>query len=93
MRLALALLAVLLSWPLVAQEKPTLPQAAPTLTEADTLRIRTFELTLENLTLRLKTAESEARAFLATLQKPGFVLQRQDDGSWRYQPVPPEKKD
>jgi hypothetical protein len=89
-RLVLALLLLLPAFTFGQQAPPPPPpptqviQQSATLPEAAQLKIRVFELTMENLNIRAMAVEAEARAYMATLQKPGFKLQKADNGEWAY---------
>lgn len=83
---------VALTCPLWAQAPP-----APTLTEADALKLAVAELTVENSALRLEAARRDAEQLLRSLQREGYVLtkERGADGvaRWVYRPVPAPERD
>lgn len=76
---------VLLSAPVLAQDV-----TAPTLAPDAAMRIQVFELTAENLSLKIAILQAEAQknqqaaaAYIATLAKDGYQLTRGEQG-WRY---------
>jgi hypothetical protein len=80
----------------------------PTVGELDGLKLDKVVLSIENLQLKLTQGKAElekmdadARAYVATLQKPGYQLTKDQQGKWIYQvepakvteaPKAPEKK-
>lgn len=97
-RLIIALIASLCSvaTPALAQDalKPgaTAPVvAAPVVSELDALKLDKLVLADENVRLRIAQAQqelsrlqSEAQAYVQTLQKPGYTLTRDERGAWVY---------
>lgn len=78
---------LLLGAPLLAQAE------APTLTEDQLLRLTNIELKAEVLQLRIAVLQSEfaklqgeANTYVATLQKPGYRLEKVE-GKWTYTPI------
>jgi hypothetical protein len=61
---------------------------APTVTLEQTRTLQVFDLTIENLALRIELAKREKAEFLNSLQKSGYTLQRREDGLWVYIPIP-----
>lgn len=82
----------MLTVPVLAQDAP-----APTLTEADALKLAVAELAVENLALRLEAARRDAEQLLRSLQREGYTLskERGTDGvaRWVYRPVPAPERD
>ncbi len=98
MRLALIVLACLLIVvPVVAQDKPA--PVAPVLADVDALKLANLELSEQVLLgqfreLQLKHAALKQAfdAYAATLQKPGYILKRDEKtGAWSYVVKPPEQ--
>lgn len=87
--------------------KPDPPKPPPTLTSEEQARLRTIELEAENAVLKQRLAESEFKAATAQLQatqeklrvvvaamaKPGWRLDRAQDGTWQYVPEAPKPKE
>lgn len=81
-----------------AQERP--PASTPTISAEDSLKLTNLLLQAENLNLRIQALQSElqrtndaAQKFVTGLQKPGFLLQRNDKGEFVYTPEPPKSED
>lgn len=65
--------------------------AAPVVSELDALKLDKLVLADENVRLRIAQAQqelsrlqSEAQAYVQTLQKPGYTLTRDERGAWVY---------
>jgi len=70
------------------------------LSDGDKAKLQVLELRVENINLKMALLQAEGQKvqtehaqLLASLQKEGFALQRSEDGTYRYMPVPKQPGD
>lgn len=88
MKFVTLVLTILLSTSLVAQ--------APSLSELERTKLEKLQLQAEAASLRIallqaeiQRVQSEFNALMASLEKPGFKLLRNESGVWVYSPAAP----
>ena len=83
-----------------AQAPPPTNQspAAPTIGEADALKLDNALLRIENTQLQiqrmqqaLEKMQADLQAYGKTLEREGYHLQRGQDGAWQYVPAPKQE--
>jgi hypothetical protein len=73
------------------------PSVAPTLSDGDKAKLQVLELRVENINLKMTLLQAEGQkiqaehaTLITSLRKEGFMLQRGEDGVYRYVAVPPK---
>jgi hypothetical protein len=81
MRVLGLVLALCLVMPVAAQSPVEVPGAAPSAIPTLT---REQQMQIEILELRLRIVQLEAEAYIRSLARDGFMLQRGPEGRWGY---------